>query len=287
MRSWLSTIDAERPVLIAGPTASGKSALALAVAAEAGGVVVNADALQVYDTWRVLTARPSAAEEAAAPHALYGHVPGDAAYSVGAWLRDVAALGRVARPIFVGGTGLYLTRLTEGLIEVPEVPPEVREAAARRDPAALLAEIDAETAATIDAANPARVRRAWEVERATGRSLAAWHRRTPPPLVPLADAHAIVLDVDRATLADRIARRAERMLDDGAVEEVAAALARHGPAAPAMKAIGAAEIAAHLAGTATREATRDRLVIATRRYAKRQRTWFRRHMRSWRPLAPG
>lgn len=177
--------DPERPVLIAGPTASGKSALALEIAARQGGVIVNADAIQVFSDWRVLTARPSPEEEAQAPHRLYGHVPGSRAYSVGEWLRDLAPiLAGSERPIIVGGTGLYFTALTQGLAEIPATPPEIRgEAMARLAAGALpamVAELDPETRARIDRNNPMRVQRAWEVLRATGRGLASWQAQTGP-----------------------------------------------------------------------------------------------------------
>ena len=177
MKQLIASLDAERPVLIAGPTASGKSALAMAVA-EQGGVIVNADALQVFSGWRVLTARPSLKDENAFPHALYGHVSNDAHYSVGHWLRDVAGLLDGARPIFVGGTGLNFAALTEGLAPIPDTPPEVRARADAEDPDVLLAELDAATRARIDTANPARIRRAWEVLETTGRGLADWQDNT-------------------------------------------------------------------------------------------------------------
>lgn len=285
MRELLRSIDSERPVLIAGPTASGKSDLALEIAATRGGVIVNADALQVYGCWRVLTARPTAEDEITAPHLLYGHVPGEISYSVGDWLRDVRPLLYGPRPILVGGTGLYFTRLTQGLAEIPPIPGEIRAEAAARAPETLLAELDRATATRIDVANPARVRRAWEVRRATGRPLAAWQDATPPPLLPLSAAQAFVVEMDREVLNTRIARRSERMLADGAIEEVRAALDSFGSDSPAMKAIGASEIAAHITGSATLDETRDRLFIVTRRYAKRQRTWFRSNMREWTALA--
>ena len=169
MLSALPPIPADRPVLIAGPTASGKSALAAAIAAEQGGVIVNADALQVFDGWRILTARPTAEEEARLPHALYGHVPVDGAYSVGHWLRDVQPyLAGAVRPIIVGGTGLYFSALTGGLAEIPATPPEVRAEADGMALDALRAGLDPETLARIDVQNRARVQRAWEVQRATG-----------------------------------------------------------------------------------------------------------------------
>ncbi|WP_212523227.1 tRNA (adenosine(37)-N6)-dimethylallyltransferase MiaA [Actibacterium sp. MT2.3-13A] len=288
----ITTLDPARPVLIAGPTASGKSGLALRIAEEQGGVIVNADALQVFANWRVLTARPSKADEARAPHALYGHVPWDGDYSVGHWLREVAPLLRVgARPIIVGGTGLYFTALTEGLAEIPATPPEIRAEADRRRAAeghaALLAELDAQTRARVDTLNPMRVQRAWEVLRATGRGLAAWQDDTGPALLPLDRAQALVLEAGRDWLAERIDRRFDMMLAEGALEEARANLAHWDPALLSMKAIGAPELIAHLKGEMTLEEARAAAQAASRQYAKRQRTWFRSKMRAWRWIAAG
>ena len=275
-------IDPDRPVLIAGPTGSGKSTLALQLAERQGGVVVNADALQVFADWRVLTARPGPAEEARAPHRLYGHVAGDADYSVGHWLRDVAGLliGE-DRPIIVGGTGLYLTALTEGLAEIPPVPQEVRARAAAADPADLLAGLDAASRARIDTANPARVRRAWEVLTATGRGIAGWQDATPPPLLPLDRAQPVLVEAPKAWLEPRLAARFDAMLAQGALDEARAHLADWDPARPSSKAIGAAELIAVLRGETTLEAARAAAITATRQYAKRQRSWFRARMRGW------
>ena len=288
----LKEISPEQVVLIAGPTASGKSALALELAARQGRAVVNADALQVFANWRVLTARPSPGEEAVAPHRLYGHVPGDEAYSVGRWLREVAGLlAADPRPVIVGGTGLYFTALTEGLADIPEVPEEVRrEAGVRLESQgleALVAELDAPTRARIDTANPARVLRAWEVLRATGRGLAAWQDETPPPLLPPERAACLLLEAGRDWLAERIERRFDAMLAAGALEEARANLAGWDPALPSAKAIGAAQLIAHLRGEMTMDEAREAAIIATRQYAKRQRSWFRARMRGWRPLAVG
>jgi tRNA dimethylallyltransferase len=281
----------DRPVLIAGPTASGKSALALEIAARQGGVIVNADALQVYSCWRLLTARPSTEEEAQAPHRLYGHVDRDQPYSVGHWLREMAGiLATGARPIVVGGTGLYFTALTTGLAEIPPTSPKVRfEADRRRADAgvsALLAELDPATRAKIDTANPARVQRAWEVLRATGRGLADWQAETGPPLLPLSQAAAYVLEAPPDWLGPRIARRFDAMMAAGALDEVRAELPTWDPARPSARAIGAAELVAHLRGEMTREEAVEAAKIATRQYAKRQRSWFRNRMRAWPRLRP-
>lgn len=284
----IENISSDQPVLIAGPTASGKSALATRIAEAQGGVIVNADALQVYDGWRVLTARPSEAEEAAHPHALYGHVPFEAEYSVGDWLRAVTPLLKDGpRPIIVGGTGLYFRALTEGLAEIPPTPPEVRAEADARPLAALLADLAQEDPAIlprIDQQNPARVRRAWEVVRATGKPLSAWQDGTEPPLLPLDRTRPFVLDADRDWLADRIARRFDLMLDQGALNEARANLPRWPRAGGASKAIGAPELMAHLQGEITLDTAREAAIIASRQYAKRQRTWFRARMGGWTPI---
>ena len=286
----LASIAAERHVLIAGPTACGKSALALALAEAQGGVVVNADALQVFANWRILTARPSVADEARVPHVLYGHVAAETPYSVGHWLRDVAlVLAAGQRLIVVGGTGLNLTALTTGLAAIPPTPAAVRTEADRRlkarGIAALLADLDAATLAQIDRANPARVQRAWEVLHATGRGLADWQRDTGAPVLPLDRATALVLTPDRDWLAERIDRRFDAMIAAGALDEVRAALPGWSPGRPSAKAIGAPELVAHLRGEMSLDQAVAAAKIASRQYAKRQRTWFRARMRGWNNLA--
>lgn len=282
----LSEIDDERPVLIAGPTASGKSALALEIATAQGGTIVNADALQVFANWRVLTARPTQADEAMAPHRLYGHVGRFEPYSVGHWLREIAALlDGPERLIVVGGTGLYFTALTEGLVEIPPVPARIRAEADAMDHPARLAGIDSATAARIDTANPARVQRAWEVFRATGRGLAAWQDETPDPVLPLSDAQALVVEAPKDWLTPRIERRFDLMLAGGALEEVRANLSDWDPALPSSRAIGAPELIAHLRGQMSLDEAREAAQIATRQYAKRQRTWFRARMKEWRAVS--
>ncbi|PPB80095.1 tRNA dimethylallyltransferase [Albidovulum inexpectatum] len=286
----IDEIDHETPVLIAGPTASGKSELALRIAEEKGGVIVNADALQVWSCWRILSARPSELDETRAPHMLYGHLPPGADYSVGHWLREVAPiLHGPSRPIIVGGTGLYLTALTEGLAEIPETPPRIRAEAdariAREGHAALLAELDPQTAARIDRNNPARVQRAWEVLRATGIGLAEWQDRTPPPLLPLSRCLPIVIDADRDWLAERIDRRFLQMIDAGALAEVEAVLPIWDPLALWARAIGAPELVAHLRGELSLDQAIGRAQAASRQYAKRQRTWFRNRMKKWRRVS--
>lgn len=282
-----ASISREAQVLIAGPTASGKSALAMELAARDNRLIVNADALQVYANWRILTARPSPADEAAQPHALYGHVAHDAPYSVGHWLREIAAF--LDRPVvIVGGTGLNFNALTRGLAIVPEIPPEIRaEADARRATeghAGLVAELDPATAARIDRQNPARVQRAWEVLRATGRGLAAWQDETPAPLLPLSRAEALVLMPDVGWLNARIDRRFQQMLTEGALAEARANMGDWDPRRPSAKAIGGPELIAHLRGNTTLDQAIEAATLASRQYAKRQRTWFRSNMREWRQV---
>jgi tRNA dimethylallyltransferase len=281
-------ISREAPVLLAGPTASGKSALAMQLAARDNRLIVNADALQVYENWRILTARPSPADEAALPHALYGHIGREQPYSVGHWLREVTPL--LARPVvIVGGTGLNFNALTRGLAEIADIPPEIRAEADSRMQAegrtVLLSELDPETAARIDPLNPVRVQRAWEVQRATGRGLASWQDDTPPPLLPLTDAQALVLVPEVDWLDARIGHRFAQMLTDGALDEARANLPDWDPRRPSSKAIGGPELIAHLRGEITLEDATVAATLASRQYAKRQRTWFRSNMDTWRKVS--
>jgi tRNA dimethylallyltransferase len=284
-----NALDPAQPVLIAGPTASGKSALAMEIATKLGGPIVNADALQVYGDWRVLTARPSSQDEASAPHALYGHVPGDQAYSVGDWLREVAPFLDGPPPVIVGGTGLYFTALTEGLADIPATPDAIRQTAMDRIAAgeapALLAELDAETAARIDRQNPMRIQRAWEVLQTTGRGLADWQDDTGPALLPLDRAQALLIDAPKDWLTPRIEQRFDQMLAAGALDEARRNAKDWHPALPSAKAIGAADLIAHVRGEISLEDARQAAIIATRQYAKRQRSWFRARMKAWRVLS--
>ena len=287
-----------RAVLIAGPTASGKSALALDIARRFGGVVINADSMQVYGELRVLTARPDAAEEAAAPHRLYGHVPAARGYSVAQWLQDVGRELRAAEvagllPIIVGGTGLYFKALTEGLSPVPEIPEAIRtrwRAAGETEPAAalhrLLAERDAETAAALLPGDAQRIVRALEVLEATGRPLAEWQRVPGTPILDAGRTARFVVSIDRAALYARADSRFRLMVDTGALDEVRGLMAlRLDTALPAMRALGVAPLARHLAGElaladAIEQGQRD-----TRHYIKRQLTWLRRYMITWKQIS--
>lgn len=276
-------------MLIAGPTASGKSALAMKIAARDGRTIVNADALQVYTQWRILSARPSADDVSALPHALFGHIGRDTPYSTGHWLREVAPF--LSRPIvIVGGTGLNFTALTKGLADIPPTPPDVRARAnqmlAAQGQQAMLAELDTDTRRKIDTQNPARIQRAWEVLISTGRGLADWQASTGPALLPLQNAHALVLQMDTARLDARISQRFDAMMEHGALIEARAALPHwpeDGPNQPPpwTRAIGAAELVAHLRGQITLQDAIAAGTLASRQYAKRQRTWFRNRMKNW------
>jgi tRNA dimethylallyltransferase len=282
--------DASRTVvLIAGPTASGKSRAALALAEAAGGTVINADSMQVYREARMLTARPSDADMARAPHLLYGHVSAREAYSAGRFQGDALdALGRAKGvAIFVGGTGLYFSALTDGLAAIPPIPVAVREAArARLDVigvAALHAELaarDPETASSLRPSDPQRVLRAYEVFAATGRPLARWQREMGKPMLEGTRIRKFVLDLPRPELRARIETRFCAMLDEGALEE-AAALSGLDRALPAAKILGLRELQALQAGQLGREEAIQSAVTATRQFAKRQTTWFRNRMADW------
>ena len=286
-------------ILIAGPTASGKSALALAVAERHGGVIVNADSMQVYRDLRTITARPTEAEEARVPHRLFGHVDAAENYSVGRWCQDVRAVLDEAKragrlPILVGGTGLYFKALTQGLSAVPPTPPDIRAAVRSRceaeGVAALHAELtrrDPAMAARLKPGDRMRIARALEVLEATGRSLADWHRDGLPAILGPDEALKVFLDVERAELHRRIDARFDAMLAAGAIEEVRALAARGlDPMLPAMKAHGVPWLRRHLAGEIGLKEAADGGKSDTRRYTKRQVTWFRHQMPGWTWAAP-
>ncbi|MDH4743194.1 tRNA (adenosine(37)-N6)-dimethylallyltransferase MiaA [Sphingomonas sp. CBMAI 2297] len=271
--------------LIAGPTASGKSALALALAEKHGGVVINADSMQVYADLRVLTARPSAEEEKRAPHRLFGHVDGAEAYSAARWaaearcaIAEAHAAGRL--PILVGGTGMYLRTLVEGIAPVPEIDPEIRAAVramAVADAHAELSRHDPETAARLKPADTARVSRALEVVRSTGKSLGTWQAERHGGIGGEVRIAALILLPDKTWLADRIDRRFRHMVQV-ARKEVEALLARTDipDDAPVLRAIGVREIGLALSGESNMDEAHFAGSLATRQYAKRQYTWFRR-----------
>jgi tRNA dimethylallyltransferase len=281
-------------VLIAGPTASGKSALALTLAEKIGGVIVNADSMQVYRDLRIITARPTPEEEARVPHRLYGHVDAAENYSTGRWLADVKPAladirARGLLPILVGGTGLYFKALTTGLSDIPPVPAAVRQhfrdRLEREGVEALYQELqqrDPAAAARLMPRDRSRILRALEVAEATGRTLTDWHREGMPPLVDPQRAVKIFLDPDREVLKEAIARRFDAMLRAGALEEVRALDARGLPETlPAMKAHGVPWLRKVLHGEMALEAAAEHAIIDTRQYTKRQATWFRNQMPGW------
>ena len=286
-------------MLIAGPTASGKSALALDLARRIGGVVVNTDSMQVYRDLRVLTARPTSAEEAVVPHRLYGHVDAAVNYSAGAFVIDAAAILAELRstgrtPIFVGGTGLYFKALTKGLSAVPEIATDIREdVRARLDrngAEALHADLalrDPASAARLNPRDKSRVARALEVVEGTGRSLTDWHRDALPPLLPDGSYQAVFLSPEREALYARIDARFAAMLDAGALDEVAALKQRRlDPLLPAMKAHGVPALMRYLDGDISLD---DAAAIGradTRHYAKRQFTWFRHQLPEFEWMTP-
>ncbi len=289
--------DGIRAVLICGPTASGKSAFALELAKELGGVAINADSMQVYAELRVITNRPAPEEEAQAPHRLYGFRPAREPYSTALWLADAKdVLAEAARrgwlPVIVGGTGLYFKALTEGLSDIPEIPAEIREryrAAAQTEPAeALHAELgrrDPATAAQLRPSDKQRIVRALEVLEATGRPLAEWQGHKRPPLLPLAQAYPIALTLDREKLYRRCDARFDAMLAGGALEE-ARAIAALGldPALPAMRAVGLPPLLGFVRGEISLEEAAAAAKTATRNYAKRQLTWMRGNFSAWNTL---
>lgn len=284
----------QHTVLIAGATASGKSALALRLAEAVGGVVVNADAMQVYRELPILTARPTAQDQARAPHRLYGHVSASEPYSVGRWLADAktaiaAAHDAGQMPILVGGTGLYFKVLLEGLSPIPDFPVDVRthwrNEASRLGATALHAELarrDPEMAGRLAPTDLQRLTRALEVLEGTGRSLAHWQRQPGVPVLRESDTVRIVISFDRVGLVVRCDTRFDAMLSAGALAEVRALLELQlDPKAPAMGALGVAALAAHLRGQIDLPAAVERAKRDTRHYVKRQQTWLRRNMVSW------
>lgn len=277
-------------MLIAGPTASGKTALAIKTANERDGIILNADSMQVYDDLRLLTARPTEEEEAQAPHRLFGHVSGHGDYSVGSWLRDIKTELEVIRdagktPIIVGGTGLYFSSLLEGLSEIPSVEPEIVSQLKEQwdeDPDKVrqdLCQLDPQMAERLTPSDRQRTIRALAVLKASGRSILYWQARKGAPLLDGSSCEKLILTPDREWLYNRIDRRFEMMMAGGAIEEVET-LAKKNYALdrPVMKAIGVSQIMSHLTGALTLDETIRLSQTASRQYAKRQMTWFRNQM---------
>jgi tRNA dimethylallyltransferase len=294
-----SLMQSNKAVLIAGPTASGKSALALELAERLAGTVINTDSMQVYRDLRIITARPTVEEEARVPHRLYGHVDASVNFSAGAWVADAARVLEEAcvqnrLPIFIGGSGLYFKALTRGLSAVPPIPAEIREDVRvrldRGGVEALHAELarrDPLSAKRLKPRDRTRIARALEVVEATGRSLTDWHREGLPPLLPPGAFRALFLAPERDALYARIDARFDAMLEAGALEEVARLAARGlDPLLPAMKAHGVPALIRHLKGEIALEEAAGIGRADTRHYAKRQFTWFRHQLPEFEWVVP-
>ena len=282
----ISSLNKTRPILIAGPTGCGKSALAIRIATTLGGLIINADAMQVYAGWRILTARPTKNDEMATSHALYGHINNLETYSVGDWLQQIKPLlDGPERPIIVGGTGLYFKALTEGLAEIPKIPEKIKTEASDFIKTGrlsdMIGELDVETRSKIDLKNPVRVARAWEVWRTTGKSIIFWHANTPVAFLNYEKCDAIWLHGPTSWLNQRIEERFKTMLRKGVLTEVERNFKKWNPTLQSSQVIGAAELIDHLSGDLSIEKASELAIIASRQYAKRQRTWFRKRMAAW------
>jgi tRNA dimethylallyltransferase len=283
-------------IAIAGQTASGKSALAMKLARQLNGLIINADSAQVYADLRILTARPSPEDEKSVPHALYGAIDGGVSFSAADWAKAAAQIVQKNEgkffPILVGGSGLYFRALFEGLAELPPIPGGIRQKwrlRAQVTPAPdlhdELSSLDPQTASRIAPTDKQRTLRALEVIEATGRSLSEIQAQTARPLLDPAKWLRIILIAGRKELEARIAQRLSKMREQGAVEEIKALLARKlDPMLPVMKAIGVPEFSAYLNNETSAEEAAEKIVLATRQYAKRQETWFRNQMPGWQQL---
>ena len=291
MKRMINKINTLEPVLICGPTASGKSKLAMKLANEFGAIIINADALQIYDGWRILTARPNLSDEKKVRHFLYGTKPMNELYSVGDWLKDVKKIlieHNDTPKIIVGGTGLYFTSLIEGLADIPSTIPKIRievdnwyKSAGHDALLSWLEENDKKTFSLIDPNNPARIIRAIEILKQTGKGLSDWQKIDARPIVNFSKENSFVLNIEVDYLNKRISDRFENMLKYGAINEVKEKIKFWENDYPAFKAIGAQEIYCYLKGELTLEEATKKAIIRTRQYAKRQRTWFRSKMKNW------
>lgn len=289
LEELILSLNEARPILIAGATASGKSALAIKIAKKLGGVIINADAMQVYEGWKILTARPTKQDQRNVSHLLYGHVDNKEAYSVGDWLRQVTPLlDGNHRPIIVGGTGLYFRALTEGLANIPKIPEEYKKKSSELIQNGkmldMVADFDEATRSKIDLQNPVRVARAWEVLQATGKSIVSWQADTPPPILNINKCDAILMHSSTHWLNERIKIRFEAMLDNGVLEEITENSQSWDPQLQSSQAIGATQLIEYNLGRISIEKATELAVIASRQYAKRQKTWFRKRMENWRTV---
>ena len=276
----------EKPILLVGPTASGKSKLAMSLAIKLGRHIVNADALQVYSNWRILTARPTIKDEEIIPHHLYGHKAPNEEYSVGHWLRELSnILSKNKKVIIVGGTGLYFSALTEGLANIPKISDETKIIGKKRllkyGVQDLLKDLDRETIESIDINNQMRVIRAWEVFKETGKSLKKWQNKTGTPILPLIKCQPLVINPNKNDLDKKIRARFKEMIKMGALDEARKNLDMWNQGLIASKAIGASELISYLKNEITLEEAITTASIATRQYAKRQRTWIKARMKQW------
>ena len=291
MKKMINKINTLEPVLICGPTASGKSQLAMKLANEFGAIIINADALQIYDGWRILTARPNLSDEKKVRHFLYGTKPINEPYSVGDWLKDVKKIlikHNDTPKIIVGGTGLYFTSLIEGLADIPSTIPKIRtevdnwyKSAGHDALVSWLEEHDKKTFSLIDPNNPARIIRAIEILKQTGKGLSDWQKIDARPIVNFSKENSFVLNIEVNYLNKRISARFENKIKYVAINEVNEKIKFLENDYPAFKAIGAQEIYCYLKGELTLEEATKKAVIRTRQYAKRQRTWFRSKMKNW------
>lgn len=276
----------EKPILLVGPTASGKSKIAMSLAIKLGRHIVNADSLQVYSNWRILTARPTIKDEEIIPHHLYGHKAPDEEYSVGHWLRDLSnILTTNKKVIIVGGTGLYFSALTGGLANIPKISDETKIISKKRflkyGIQDLLKDLDKETLESIDINNQMRVIRAWEVLKETGKSLNKWQSKTGSPILPLNKCQPLVINPDKNDLDKKIKMRFEEMVKMGALDEARKNLDMWNQDIIASKAIGASELISYLKNEISLDEAITNASIATRQYAKRQRTWIKARMKQW------
>ncbi|MCY4308895.1 MAG: tRNA (adenosine(37)-N6)-dimethylallyltransferase MiaA [Rhodobacteraceae bacterium] len=283
--------DHHKTILIAGPTASGKSGLAMEIAGKHDGIIINADSLQVYNCWRILTSRPTPEDEKTVPHFLYGHVSCHQSYSISRWLDEIHNLLKEHKDVLkliVGGTGLYFTALTKGFASIPDINGETRlksEELIREDGIErLLLDLknnDSSTYHNLDKHNPRRIQRAWEVLQSTGMGLSSWFKYNQDPLVKLEQVLPLILDIDKSRLEENIKLRLDRMLKSGALDECRRNVSILDMNNSAGKAIGASVLTEYTKGNLPLEEAKCKMLVETRQYAKRQRTWFRNKMAGW------
>ena len=291
MNRMFKKVNMLEPILICGPTASGKSKLAMNLANEFGAIIINADALQIYDGWRILTARPNLSDEKEVKHFLYGTQPMNKPYSVGNWLKDLEKIlinYKDTPKIIVGGTGLYFTSLIQGLADIPSTAPKIRndvdnwhKSVGDETLSSWLKVHDPKTFSLIDSNNSARTKRAIETLIQTGKGLSDWQKIDAKALLNFSKENSFVLNIEADILNKRISDRFKNMMKYGAIDEVKEKVKFWNKNYPAFKAIGAQEIHSYLKEELTLEEATEKAIIRTRQYAKRQRTWFRSKMKNW------